>query len=193
MDVLWHETICCTDGRVLLRSMRHWDENLEARDLPCTSRGGGLRARHVQRLRSTSACETTVLARLSRPDLAFMVGRLASNVSRWSQWDDRQLLPVISYLNTTRICHCWNSITWLWTSDLRLHTRWICKLSVDLQVHKWHLHSHRHRQISASNILAKQEAVKYCEINIGVWNDSHVFWSLRRGAPDRGHADLLTC
>ena len=80
---------------------------------PGTSRGGGLRARHVQRLRSTSACETTVLARLSRPDLAFMVGRLASNVSRWSQWDDRQLLPVISYLNTTRICHCWNSITWL--------------------------------------------------------------------------------
>lgn len=29
------------------------------------------------------------LARLSRPDLAFIVGRLASNVSQWSQWDDR--------------------------------------------------------------------------------------------------------
>ena len=42
------------------------------------------------------------LARLSRPDLAFIVGRLASNVSRWSQWDDRQLLRVISYLNATR-------------------------------------------------------------------------------------------
>ena len=42
------------------------------------------------------------LARLSRPDLAFIVGKLASNVTRWSQWDDRQLLRVISYLNATR-------------------------------------------------------------------------------------------
>ena len=41
------------------------------------------------------------LSRLSRPDLAFIVGRLASNVSRWSRWDDRQLLRVISYLNCT--------------------------------------------------------------------------------------------
>ena len=42
------------------------------------------------------------LARLSRPDRAFIVGRLASNVTRWSQWDDRQLLRVISYLNSSR-------------------------------------------------------------------------------------------
>ena len=41
------------------------------------------------------------LSRLSRLDLAFIVGRLASNVSRWSRWDDRQLLRVISYLNGT--------------------------------------------------------------------------------------------
>ena len=32
------------------------------------------------------------LSRLSRPDLSFIIGRLAaSNVSRWSKWDDRQL------------------------------------------------------------------------------------------------------
>ena len=41
------------------------------------------------------------LSRLSRPDLAFIIGRLASNVTRWSRWDDRQLLRVVSYLNST--------------------------------------------------------------------------------------------
>ena len=41
------------------------------------------------------------LPRLSRPDLAFIIGRLASNVTRWSRWDDRQLLRVVSYLNST--------------------------------------------------------------------------------------------
>ena len=61
---------------------------------------------------------------------------------------------------------------------------------MDLQVHKWHLHSHCHRRISVSNILAKQEAVKHCEINIGVWNDGYVFWSFRRSTPDTGHVDL---
>ena len=42
------------------------------------------------------------LARLSRPDLAFIVGRLASNVLRWSQWDDRQLLRDFVPQYTTR-------------------------------------------------------------------------------------------
>ena len=40
------------------------------------------------------------LSRLSRPDLSFVVCRLASNVSRWSKWDDRPLHRVVSYLNT---------------------------------------------------------------------------------------------
>lgn len=39
------------------------------------------------------------LSRLSRPDLSFIIGRLAANVTRWSRWDDRQLLRVISYLH----------------------------------------------------------------------------------------------
>ena len=41
------------------------------------------------------------LSRLSRPDLSFIVGRLASNTTRWSRWDDRQLLRVVSYLHST--------------------------------------------------------------------------------------------
>ena len=31
------------------------------------------------------------LSRLSRPDIFFIVRRLAANVSRWSRWVDRQL------------------------------------------------------------------------------------------------------
>ena len=41
------------------------------------------------------------LSRLSRPDLAFIIGKLASNVTRWSRWDDRHLLRVVSYFNST--------------------------------------------------------------------------------------------
>ena len=41
------------------------------------------------------------LSRLSRPDLAFIVGRLASRVTRWTRWEDRQLMRAISYLNST--------------------------------------------------------------------------------------------
>ena len=41
------------------------------------------------------------LSRLSRPDLSFIIGRLASNTTRWSRWDDRQLLRVVSYLHST--------------------------------------------------------------------------------------------
>lgn len=40
------------------------------------------------------------LSRLSRPDLSFIVCRLASNVSRWSRWDDRQLHRVICCLKS---------------------------------------------------------------------------------------------
>ena len=37
------------------------------------------------------------LSRLShRPDLAFILGRWVSKVSRFSRWDDRQLLGVTS-------------------------------------------------------------------------------------------------
>ena len=41
------------------------------------------------------------LSRLSRPDISFAVGRLASRVSRWSVWEDKQTLRLISYLHTT--------------------------------------------------------------------------------------------
>ena len=43
------------------------------------------------------------LARLARPDLAFIVTRLASRVTRWSKFEDRQLLRCMSYL-----CHTTN-------------------------------------------------------------------------------------
>ena len=54
------------------------------------------------------------LSRLSRPDLSFIIGRLASNVSRWSKWDDRQLHRVVSYLKHTISLMCCGLVS-LWT------------------------------------------------------------------------------
>ena len=39
------------------------------------------------------------LSRLARPDISFIITRLASKVSRWDKFDDRQLLRCISYLH----------------------------------------------------------------------------------------------
>ena len=39
-----------------------------------------------------------LLWRLSRPDISVIVGRLASNVTGWSRWDDRQVHRLVSYL-----------------------------------------------------------------------------------------------
>ena len=52
------------------------------------------------------------LSRLSRPDISFIVCRLASNVSRWSKWDDRQLHRVMCYLKCTLNSCCCGSITY---------------------------------------------------------------------------------
>ena len=52
------------------------------------------------------------LSRLSRPDLSFAVCRLASNVSRWSKWDDRQLHRVVSYFKTTISYLCCGSVSY---------------------------------------------------------------------------------
>ena len=41
------------------------------------------------------------LSRLARPDLSFAVQRLASRVTRWTLWEDRQMLRLISYIHTT--------------------------------------------------------------------------------------------
>ncbi|CAE7197419.1 unnamed protein product [Symbiodinium natans] len=45
------------------------------------------------------------LGRLARPDLCFIIGRLASRVAAWTKWEDKQLLRLISYLHgTTGLC-----------------------------------------------------------------------------------------
>eukprot|EP00435_Cladocopium_sp_Y103_P057257 s2861_g19.t1 len=35
---------------------------------------------------------------LAKPDIAFAVQRLASHVTRWTRWEDRQTFRLISYL-----------------------------------------------------------------------------------------------
>ena len=42
------------------------------------------------------------LSRLSRPDLSFIVTRLASRVASWTKFEDRQLHRCISYVNCTK-------------------------------------------------------------------------------------------
>ena len=39
------------------------------------------------------------LSRLARPDIAFAVQRLASRVTKWTRWEDRQTHRLISYLH----------------------------------------------------------------------------------------------
>ena len=51
------------------------------------------------------------LSRLSRPDISFIVGRLASNVTRWSRWDDRQLHRLVSYLAHTVPFRCCGQVS----------------------------------------------------------------------------------
>ena len=41
------------------------------------------------------------LSRLARPDIAFAVPRLASRVTKWTRWEDRQTHRLISYLHAT--------------------------------------------------------------------------------------------
>jgi hypothetical protein len=41
------------------------------------------------------------LSRLARPDLSFAVRRLASRVTSWTLWEDRQMLRLISYVHAT--------------------------------------------------------------------------------------------
>ena len=41
------------------------------------------------------------LSRLARPDISFAVQRLASRVTKWTRWEDRQMYRLVSYLHST--------------------------------------------------------------------------------------------
>ena len=41
------------------------------------------------------------LSRLARPNLSFAAQRLASQITRWTLWEDRQMLSLISYAHST--------------------------------------------------------------------------------------------
>ena len=62
------------------------------------------------------------LSRLSRPDLLFIIGGLASNVSRWSKWDDRQLHRVASYLKHTISLMCCGRVSYGHKPELYVYT-----------------------------------------------------------------------
>ena len=51
---------------------------------------------------SSSICMKILYgARMCRPDLLHAIGRLASKFTNWTGLDDRKLLRLICYLNTT--------------------------------------------------------------------------------------------
>ena len=52
------------------------------------------------------------LSRLSRPEVSFIVCRLAANVSRWSRWDDRQLHRLVSYIHHTHTYRCCGKVSY---------------------------------------------------------------------------------
>ena len=62
------------------------------------------------------------LSRLSRPDLSFIIGGLASNVSRWSKWDDCQLHRVVSYLKHTISLMCCGRVSYGHKPELYVYT-----------------------------------------------------------------------
>ena len=52
------------------------------------------------------------LARLCRPDISFAVTRLASRVTRWTAWEDRQTLRLVSHIHHTREVCMHASCSW---------------------------------------------------------------------------------
>ena len=62
------------------------------------------------------------LARLCRADISFAVTRLASRVTRWTAWEDRQTLRLVSYIHHTRDV-CMNAVcSWDAPPELRVYT-----------------------------------------------------------------------
>ena len=62
------------------------------------------------------------LARLCRADISCAVTRLASRVTRWTVWEDRQTLRLVSYIHHTRGV-CMNaSCSWDAPPELRVYT-----------------------------------------------------------------------
>ena len=134
------------------------------------------------------------LARLSRPDLAFIVGRLASNVTRWSQCDDRQLLRVISYLNATReyvtvgtVSHGVEPQIFVYTDADFASCPWTAKstsgifIAIATGESLFPIYWQSKKQSSTAKSTSESEMIAMSSA-----------WSLWRGAPDTRHAGIPT-
>ena len=62
------------------------------------------------------------LARLCRAGISFAVSRLVSHFTRWTAWEDRQIIRLVSYIRHTRDV-CMNaSCSWDAPPKLRVYT-----------------------------------------------------------------------
>ncbi len=63
------------------------------------------------------------LSRLCRPDLGFIIARLASMVTTWSRFEDKQLHRCIAYLHGTSDCVLQGEVTFKQKPIIEVYTR----------------------------------------------------------------------
>ena len=98
------------------------------------------------------------LSRLSRPDISFAVGRLTTRASKWTAWEDRQTLRLISYLNSTK-GHMMRAAVEpkAKTGAFGIHRFRFCVMSVYKSQHIWNYLCHADWWIKFSNPLVMEE------------------------------------
>ena len=100
-------------------------------------------------------------ARLARPDIYFVVARLASFVTSWTRWRDKVLHRLISYLHAHPNLRVQASVAYDQTPSLHVYTDadfGLRFMSVYCQIHLWHLDSNRDRYCAVSRLLELQKA-----------------------------------
>ena len=96
------------------------------------------------------------LSRLTRPDLAFIVTRLAGRVTAWTRFEDRQLHRCVSYLNSSTEVVLTGSVSHKGGVRPRcLHRCRLRRLSPQCQEHIWIMDWDNRRWPFVSIVLAK--------------------------------------
>ena len=107
---LWHEFIWKGNRKFLLRT--RWDtsgetekgrDSMPSRVSDVWRRACAWRCIAQSWRQSAHAMPLVIslLSRLVRPDLSFAVQRLAIRITRWTLWEDRQMLRLTGYVHST--------------------------------------------------------------------------------------------
>ena len=109
------------------------------------------------------------LSRLARPDISFAVQRLASRITRWTKWEDRQMLRLVSYLNSTskyvmllqlnltKHRRCWYTLTaTLHPAHTHQKVLLVLFLSFELVQHVSHYYGHQRNRVQPQGVQQKR-------------------------------------